>query len=308
MRRWAPLVLTYLALSAGLPSTAAAVVTDVRVTSGIVYGQGQVTFPAPATVNLLLDLYQPVTTTPYRRPAVVLIHGGGFRDGTRPAEATRLQPELAQVARGLAWRGVIVANIDYRLNYQKPVNSARVAPLSAASADFGPSAAMVAAVDDTLTAIRWLRTHATELNFARRRLGVVGSSAGAMTACHVGYTLDDYGVHPPHLRFVGDLWGGIFFDTQLNASQLDAGEPPLFAVHGTADTLVPVIYDDRLVARARAVGVRASYYRIEGGEHSFGGTGFFTREVAPGKTAFDRLLHFAHRALRPRGFETSPPA
>jgi hypothetical protein len=32
--------------------------------------------------------------------------------------------------------------------------------------------------------------------------------------------------------------------------------------------------------------------------HGFASTGFFTREVAPGQTAFDRMLAFAERYLR----------
>ena len=89
------------------------------------------------------------------------------------------------------------------------------------------------------------------------RLGIVGGSAGAITADHVAYALDDLGVGAPDFRFVGNLWGGIYLPapTQAAAAQLDPGEAPLFAVHGSADRLVPVALDDWLVARARSVGV-----------------------------------------------------
>lgn len=59
-----------------------------------------------------------------------------------------------------------------------------------------------------------------------------------------------------------------------------------------------MVLNDWLVARAREVGVPVKYHRIDGGQHGFPGTGFFTGEVAPGETAFDRLLDFAARALR----------
>jgi acetyl esterase/lipase len=300
MARWALALLASLVLSAAGPATAPARVYPVETTPGIVYGHGQVTRPEPGAVDLLLDLYEPVTTA-RRRPAVVLIHGGGFRGGTRE------QAEIERVARGLASRGVLVANIDYRINAQGPVPSPGLAPLVPAVADQSVAQAVVAAVDDTLTAVNWLRSRATELRVDPHRIGLIGASAGAITACHVAYALDDYGLRPPRIQFVGDLWGGILLDTQLHAAQLETGEAPLFAVHGSADTLVAVVLDDRLVARARTVGVQARYYRVEGGEHSFEGTGFFTREVAPGRTAFDGLLRFARRRLRERDSVPPPP-
>jgi acetyl esterase/lipase len=272
--------------------SAAPRVTGVKVTPGIVYGQGQVTQPQPGQEDLLLDLYEPVTTSNRRRPAVVLIHGGGFTGGSRTSA------DLDRVARGLALQGTVVANIDYRVVPDGPVPSARVAPVLAAVPDVPIFVAQVAAVDDTLTAIDWLRANARQLRIKRNRLGLVGSSAGAITADHVAYTLDEYGVDVPRIRFVGDLWGGIFFDIGALAGQLERGEARLFAVHGTADSTVPVFLDDRLVARATTVGVPVEYHRVEGAGHGFGATGFFTREVLPGQTAFDRLLRFARRALR----------
>jgi acetyl esterase/lipase len=294
MRRLAAAMfcLAVLVLTASSDALAKPPVTGVRVTSGISYGEGQVGRPAPGPFNLLLDLYEPVTRSKGRRPAVVLIHGGGFTGGSR------LGSDLDRVARGLAQRGIVVANIDYRVSPQGPVPSARVAALSAAVPDVPIFVAMVAAVDDTLTAIDWLRDHAKALRIHPNRLGLVGSSAGAITAAHVAYTLDDYGVSAPRVSFVGDLWGGIFFDVGAGASQLEADEAPLFAVHGTADRTVPVFLDDRLTARAASVGVPVEYHRVEGGGHGFAATGFFTREVAPGQTAFDRMLLFAERALR----------
>ena len=55
----------------------------VRVKERIVYGQGRVTEPARGRVNLRLDLYRPPARFGRPRPAVVLIHGGGFVTGAR---------------------------------------------------------------------------------------------------------------------------------------------------------------------------------------------------------------------------------
>jgi acetyl esterase/lipase len=293
MRRWGVLALLFVALAAIVtpPAMAKPTVTGVRVTQGIVYGQGQVNRPSPGAFNLLLDLYEPVTNSNGRRPAVIVIHGGGFAGGSR------LSPDFATISRAFAERGVVVANIDYRVIPQDPVPSARVAPITAAVPDFPLFVAAVAAVDDTLTALDWLNEHADQLRIHRKRIGLVGESAGAITAAHVAYTLDDFGVAAPRFGFVADLWGGIIFDIGALATQLEAGEAPLFVVHGTADNVVPIFLDDRLVARAQEVGVPVEYHRIEGAGHGAQATGFFTREVVPGQTAFERMLDFAETAL-----------
>ena len=268
--------------------------TGVRVTEGVVYGHGRVDRPTPGDVDLLLDLYEPVRRSRGRRPLVVLIHGGGFTGGSRGAD------DLVTIARSLAARGNVVASIDYRLAPQDPTPSPRVAAAAAeVPLDVPVLKAMVAAIDDTLTALDWLLDHHRELRIHRGRVGLVGSSAGAITADHVAYALDDLGIDAPRIRFVGDLWGGMFIplDLAAAATQLDRGEAALFAVHGAADPTVPVQLDDWLVAEAEAERVPVEYHRIAGAGHGFGATGFFTREVAPGQTAFERMLDFAEAAL-----------
>ncbi len=57
-------------------------------------------------VALMGDLYQPMS--PGRHPALMFIHGGGFRAGSKSASGTRWGPYLAA-------RGYVVFSIDYRL-------------------------------------------------------------------------------------------------------------------------------------------------------------------------------------------------
>jgi acetyl esterase/lipase len=286
-----------LACLAALVAEPASAGGAVRVTDGIVYGEGRVNQPDRGRVRLLLDLYRPATRSTRPRPAVVLIHGGGFRGGSRS------QPDLVRIARGLARDGVVVASIDYRLTPQDPEPSRRVARVAAAAPDIRVFDGMVAAVDDTLTALDWLRERdrAARLGVDRRRIGLIGGSAGAITAGHVAYALDDIGVVAPRIRFVGDLWGGLLITApgaRSGAAQLERGEAALFAVHGSGDRTVPVDLGDALVARARSVGVRTEYHRIAGAGHGFAGTNFFARNVAGDETAYERLLRFARAALR----------
>ena len=269
----------------------------VSVRDGVVYGTAKVGAPAPGSARLLLDLYRPSKRARRPLPVVVLVHGGGF------VQQSRKDAAIVRIARDLAARGVVVAGIDYRLLGAQPVPSSRVAPLLAALPGAPISKAIAAAADDTLTAIGYLRSHARQLGIDPGRLGLIGSSAGAITVDQVAYALDDHGIKAPKARFVASLWGGILVSPPaghgtISADQLERGEPPLFAVHGDADATVPVTLDDQLVARARRQHVPVEYQRIPGGTHGFAGTQFFTRKVAGGETSFERLLAFAVKRLR----------
>ena len=277
--------LSLLVLAALLPASSAGAAVKVR--HGVVYGHAQV---AAGSAPLVLDLYRPARRATTPRPVVVVIHGGGF------ARQGRSDPAIVRIARALAARGIVAASIDYRLLGADPRPSRRVAPLLGGLPQAPLGRAIAAAVDDTLTSIGYLRRHAGRLGIDVRRLGLVGSSAGAMTAGHVAYVLDDYGIKGPKVRFVGDLWGGIV--VAGGAGRLDRGEAPLFAVHGDADSTVPVRLDDQLVARARSQHVRTEYHRIAGGAHGYAGARFFTEPVHGQKTSFERLLRFARSALR----------
>jgi acetyl esterase/lipase len=248
----------------------------------------------------LLDLYRPAKRARRARAVVIVIHGGGFRSGTRE------DAQAVQIAEGLVSPGVVAASIDYRLKGQRPVLSDRVSPLLShvlpppgRPPDDDFSRAVAGAVDDTLKAIGFLRHRAHRLHIDPTRIGLVGVSAGAITSDHIAYVLDDYGIKQPTIRFVGSLWGGILIgapDGGSPSSQLERGEAPLFAAHGDRDPLLPVAMSDELVARARAQHVPNEYYRIAGGGH--GPPRFFTEPVSGDETAFDRLLDFARAKLR----------
>jgi acetyl esterase/lipase len=245
---------------------------------------------------LAMDVYRPSSRAKRPWPVVVLVHGGAFVEGTRT------DPNIVRIARGLAARGILAASIDYRVRPDGPVPSARVAPLTAAMAKIGLGAAIVAAVDDTLTAVDYVKAHARTLGVDAKRLALIGSSAGGITVDQVAYALDDYGIAGPEVRFVGGLWGGFLVPNpaagEPPANMLAAGDPPLFTVHGDQDTTVPVQLDDDLVARARAVGVPVTYGRVAGGTHGYDGTQFFTRAAFGRQTAFERLLDLTARRLR----------
>ena len=282
------------------PTTVASPVRyPVSVRKGVQYGTGRVQAPTPQQVPLLLDLYEP-TGAPKPRPFAIVIHGGGFRYGARDHE------QAVRLAQGLASRGIVAASISYRLQDRKPVLSDIFAPLVTRvatppgrlpSADF--NRAVVAAIEDTLQAIKFMRGQAAAYGIDPERASLVGGSAGAITSNHVAYVLDDYGIQRPTIRFVGSLWGGVLIRSRdgvtKSESQLEAGESPLFAAHGDRDSSLPVSMSDALIARAREQRVPNDYFRMKDAGHD--PPSFYSMPGMDGKTGFQRMLDFAGARL-----------
>ena len=108
---------------------------------------------------LALDLYLPDSARGAAMPAVLLVHGGGWRSGERG--------NLAPMAIRLALRGYAAATVSYRLS---------------------PEARYPAAVDDVRAAIGWLRAHAPAYHIDTGRIAIAGGSAGGQIASLVGVT------------------------------------------------------------------------------------------------------------------------
>jgi acetyl esterase/lipase len=92
-------------------------------------------------------------------PAVVCIHGGGFRAGSRDG--------YDKLCITLAQHGFVAATISYRL---------------------APKYPFPAAVHDAKAAVRWLRLNAAKYQVDPKRIGATGSSAGGHLAQFLGVT------------------------------------------------------------------------------------------------------------------------
>ena len=264
-------MLTFVPAADADSSTEAPSVYPVSVRKGVQYGTGLVQAPSPQEVPLRLDLYEP-TGASKPRPFAIVIHGGGFRYGSRDSD------QAVRLAQGLASRGIVAASISYRLKDRKPVLSGTFAPLAgyvAPRPGFPPDAdwnrAVVAAVEDTLQAVKFMRGQAAAYGIDPERVGLVGGSAGALTSNHIAYVLDDHGIERPSIRFVGSLWGGVLIRSRNGAakpeSQLETGEAAIFAAHGDQDPSLPVSMSDELIARAREQLVPNEYFRMEDAGH-----------------------------------------
>jgi pectinesterase len=118
-----------------------------------------VTYVHRAGHDLQLDLYLPAAATTVPRPAIVFVHGGGWRAGVRA--------NFAPMAIRMAERGYAAATISYRLAGEAPYP---------------------AAIHDAKAAVRWVRTHAGAYGIDGDRIVIAGGSAGGQIAALTGVT------------------------------------------------------------------------------------------------------------------------
>ena len=98
--------------------------------------------------RLALDVYQPAKKGK-DRPAVVVVHGGGWTQGDKAL--------FAQQSNQLAQRGFVAFSVNYRL---------------------APAHPYPAAVEDVEAAVAWVRKHAKQYGVDPKRIGALGGSAG----------------------------------------------------------------------------------------------------------------------------------
>jgi acetyl esterase/lipase len=130
---------------------------ELAVPETVVFERG-IEYANPEDQHLQLNLALPKNRSK-PSPAVLCVHGGGFRAGTREGY-DKLCVTLAQY-------GFVAATITYRL---------------------APKFQFPAAVHDAKAAVRWLRANATKYNIDPKRIGVTGGSAGGHLAQFLGVT------------------------------------------------------------------------------------------------------------------------
>jgi acetyl esterase/lipase len=257
-----------------------AIPADVVFESGIEYTN-------PADQHLQLNLARPKNGSgPF--PAIICIHGGGFRAGNREGY-NALCIRLAQ-------HGYVAMTVSYRL---------------------APKFPFPAAIYDVKAAVRWARASAETYHIDPARIGVTGGSAGGHLAQFLAVTSDvkefeGTGGNPEQsskVACVVNVYGPSDF-TKSYGKSVDAAEvlplflggnldtarlrhlrasplywvtpnaAPTLCIHGTDDKYVAHEQAVWLVDKLKAAGVEAELLTMEGAGHGFKGKDVETAEKA----------------------------
>lgn len=166
--------------------------------------------------HLKADLFYPKKIK-QKLPAVVLVHGGGWRSGDKS-----MNTPLAQQ---LALNGYFVMSVEYQLSLE---------------------AKYPAAVYNLKAAVRWLRKYAKELNVNENYVAILGGSAGGQLASLVGATNDNvqyegrqgYPEFSSAVQAVVDLDGLLdFTDPENLAVKRTANSADVFWLQGYYDSI-----------------------------------------------------------------------
>ncbi len=200
---------------------------------------------------LRLDVYRPVGDTLAKRPAIIWIHGGGFRMGDRS--------HLGAIAAEWAQKGYVTVSISYRLDSRGPCQAV------ASGGAVRCSKAIEAAQADALTSVAWLRARATSFKVDPSRIAVGGSSAGAVTAVNVAQRANPGGgTVPARVKVRAAL---AMSGCQFDRGSIDANDAPISFLASGKDPLVAYRCVQATADQVEKVGtpVERIYYPSESG-------------------------------------------
>ncbi len=247
-----------------------------------------------------MDIIRPRDASSTPRPTVLLVHGGGFRGGTKEGYIT--------LAVKLAEHGYVAATANYRL---------------------APRNQFPAAVQDVKAAVRFLRANAAKYQIDANHIGALGGSAGGHLVLMLGLTagVEEFEGSGPNrgqssaVQCVVDEYGPTDF-TQSYSKSVDAAEvlpkflggdldherlahmrssplnwvtpnaAPVLAIHGTADPYVAYEQSLWIIERLIAAGVPAELETISGAGHGFKG--------ADAQRADERAFAWFDKYLKPQ--------
>jgi dipeptidyl aminopeptidase/acylaminoacyl peptidase len=223
-----------------------AIFTEVDKTADVAYGRAGRLDGTPQT--LVLDVYQPKGDTVTKRPAIVWVHGGGFKNGNKSS------PEIVDEATVFSKMGYVNVSIDYRL-------TAGCAPYTDECIQ-----GIEMAYHDAQAAVRFLRANADTYKIDPNRIAIGGSSAGGITAYNVAYGSEQVG-HSGNPGPSSKVQAAVSLSGASLTTSVDPGEPPTMDFHGDADGVVPLSWNDTTIEAARKAKVIAERTVWKGDGH-----------------------------------------
>jgi acetyl esterase/lipase len=203
-----------------------------------------------------LDMAIPENFGPSPKPAIVIIHGGGWTAGSR-----RARPYRSMLVE-YALKGYVTLSVGYRLHGDAP---------------------FPASLQDVDCAVRWLRANAARFNVDPDRIGAYGHSAGAHLALMLASSPPappirsdcEWNAHSSALTSVAagappTILPGRFAEPERYSPATHASGQmiPVLLISGTEDRIVTVESVDAYVEKLRAAGAPdVTYLRVEGSDH-----------------------------------------
>lgn len=247
------------------------------------------TYRSSGGVELPIDVYRPELNT--QRSAVLILHGGGWRAGSKQLVADRAQ--------ALATHGFTCVAANYRLL---------------------DSAPWPAQLVDVASALRWIRTRADALDVDPELTAVQGHSAGghlalmsgtfergerpsAISAFYppIGFHASMLPKLDPGMRqrpmpdAAGRLPSWMLLGSEassadlVSSSPIDAvgsGFPPTVVLHGSADVAIRADSSTALYQRLAQAGVPCELHLYSGADHEFDRAPHMTRVTAAAVASF----------------------
>jgi acetyl esterase/lipase len=224
--------------------------------------EADVVYAKPDGGELLARVYRPKGTPAAPLIGVVDVHGGAWNRGDRTVGA--------QLGRGLAAGGIVVASLDFRQ---------------------GPDHKHPAASADVAAGVRYVRAHARPLGVDPARVGVVGSSSGGQLALLLA-------VRPGAPEHLGTPI--VLPDATLGATAGDDGVAWVLALYPVADPLARYRYVlGRQNEPVRPGGFNAANFIAS---HE----GFFADEAAMSAASVTRVLTAHENTALPPAWVAQP--
>jgi acetyl esterase/lipase len=229
-----------------------------------------------------LDLAMPENFGEEKHPALVIVHGGGWRAGTKHDRPYRT------LLLDYALKGYVTVSVEYRLTGEAP---------------------FPACIEDVKCAVRWLRAHAAEYHVDPDRIGAFGHSAGAhlvlmLAMCPASAGLEGDGGWSEFSSRVNAVVAastpvrvrgtGADADRWSPTSYITNNLPPLLLIQGTKDEVVSPSTVDAFVDKLKQVeGLDVTYLQVTNGVHATA----YDMYVETSRNAMER---FYTRTLRVR--------
>ncbi len=215
-----------------------------------------------------LDVFTP-TGGGDKRPGAIVIHGGGWVNGTKEAR-------WENFVRRYLEKGFVVANVEYRL---------------------AKTATAPAAVEDVLKAAEWFVKNAKKYGADPKKIVVTGDSAGGHLALMVGMAnksaklgnpvkvaavVNFYGItdvadqlggenlRPYAVTWVPDGPGRLELAARVSPMNYVRKDlPAILTLHGDSDQTVPYDHGVRLTRALVDAGAKAEMISVPQGRHGF---------------------------------------